>query len=292
MDYLVIEYCDPHNHLDTVILKYKLRNTNIVEKWVKLVLTAQKKYSIDDPGRFYNFGTIEQKVQQALLRINNAIDAINAFEPIINRRLSDVYDQDTLNYLHHIFEVYHGLLDGQNHEFWARAPQSVHQALSNLNSSVHGCEDIINNEGPTHITTWYGMPKLFVLQDQDYVLFEDVAKIGTVYLNYTEIGKTLEDLALDNDQYIAEDAFRPDRHISADFLVKFFNDNPVQIEQRRAIIKEYYERNSEFFIERELPWGHPYLRSGGVPLADLENDPTDVVEQLTTRQWIKSINFI
>ena len=44
--------------------------------------------------------------------INNCIDIINTYKPgFIEKRLYDTIDQDTLNYLHHIFEVYHGMLN-------------------------------------------------------------------------------------------------------------------------------------------------------------------------------------
>ena len=129
-----------------------------------------------------------------------------------------------------------------------------------------------------------------VLALEDYALFESNIQFGTVYLNYAEIGKTLDDLAHDNDQYISDDAFQPFRHYSADFNVKFYHRQDANHD---AIIKQYYDTHSDFFDQRNLPWGHPYLSSGQISLADLVDSNIDtVISALETRQWVKSVNFI
>jgi len=291
MSDLQIKYCDPFNHLDSVTLHYKLRSHAVSDKWAQRLVLAQSKYDIDDPGRFYGIGSIEQQQQHALQLINDCINTINSFESIIDRQLVQVDDQDTLNYLHHTFEIYHGLLDQQTHELWQRAPEVVRRALADLNILVHRCESVYRGAQPRHVVTWYGLPKTEQLDQQDYALFEDTVQFGIVYLNYVEIGKTLDDLAVDNDQYISDDAFRPFRHYSADFNVKFWTDDSRQVDQKRAKIKEYYDKNLEFFAEKNLPWGHPYLTSGSIPLADLDED-LDVIPQLTNRQWVKSVKLI
>ena len=119
---LYIAYSNSTDPLGTFTLQYKLRDTSIVPKWCQQVEQAQNNYSIDDPGRFYGFGPIQEQTKKAIEQINNCIKTINEFEPIVDRILKDINDQDTLNYLHHVFEVYHGLLDQQTHEFWLRAP--------------------------------------------------------------------------------------------------------------------------------------------------------------------------
>ena len=288
---LYITYSDPNNPLDTFTLKYRLRDNSIVSKWCQRVEQAQSKYSIDDPGRFYGFGSIQEQIKNAIEQINNCVETINEFDPIIDRKLKNINDQDTLNYLHHIFEVYHGLLDQQTHEFWLRAPKQVQRALADLNVLVHRCESVGRQALPRHVVTYYGLPKIEVLDQEDYSLFEDTVGFGTVYLNYVEIGKTLDDLAFDNDQYIGDDAFRPFKHYSADFNVKFWSSNDRQIESNRAIIKAYYDANSEFFKSKKMPWGHPYLSSGSLPLADLQytGNHKELLKELESHQWVKEV---
>jgi len=289
--HLYISYSKPDNPLDTFTLQYKLRNHQVVGKWCQQLCEAQAKYKIDAPERFYGFGTRREQISQAIKQINNCIGTINKFETIIDRKLKNINDQDTLNYLHHIFEVYHGLLDQQTHEFWLRAPKQVQRALANLNVLVHRCESVGRQALPRHVVTYYGLPKNKMLDDDDYTVFEDTVTFGTVYLNYVEIGKTLDDLAFDNDQYIGDDAFRPFRHYSADFNIKFWSSDNRQVESNRATIKAYYDANEKFFKDKKLFWGHPYLSSGSVPLADLvySGSKKELLKELESHQWVREV---
>jgi len=283
--YLHIEYADPSNLDDSVVLQFQLRPYSIVSRWVDAVLAAQQLYPIDDPGRFYGFGDLQEQINNSLNHINQCIDIINSHRAIIKRKLLDINDQDTLNYLHHIFEVYHGLLDQQTHEFYTSASLEVQQALANLNLLVHRCESVSRGAKPRHVVTWFGLPKTRLLEEQDYKFFTDTTEFGTVYLNYAEIGKTIEDLAYDNDQYIADEAFQPFRHYSADFNIKFYN-----AVINRALVDQYYQNHSDFFKQKGLGPEHPYLKSGSIPLADLIGTK-DVIQTLSNKQYVKAVSF-
>jgi len=289
--YLCIEYADPDNLIDSIPIRFRLRDNSVVPKWTDKVIKAQRQYTIDDPGRFYGFEDKQTQIAQALIRINSCIDVINSHRPIVERRLDTVNDTDTLNYLHHIFEVYHGLLDQQTHEFYLTATKEVQQALADLNICVHRCESIAQGSTPRHVVTYFGLPKTDVLDIEDYELFTDIYKFGTVYLNYVEIGKTIEDLAVDNDQYIADEAFQPFTHYSADFGVLYADSDRQQVDQRRTLVRDYYLNNSEFFLQRGLHAEHPYLKIGKIPLADLDSSPDDVLQLLRTRQYVKSVTI-
>ena len=289
--YLCIEYADPDNLIDSIPIRFRLRDNSVVPKWTDKLIKAQRQYTIDDPGRFYGFEDKQTQITQALSRINSCIDIINSHEPIVERRLDTVNDTDTLNYLHHIFEVYHGLLDQQTHEFYLTATKEVQQALADLNICVHRCESIAQGSTPRHVVTYFGLPKTDVLDINDYELFTDIYKFGTVYLNYVEIGKTIEDLAVDNDQYIADEAFQPFTHYSADFGVLYADSDGQQVDQRRTLVRDYYLNNSEFFLQRGLYAEHPYLKIGKIPLADLDSPPNNVLQLLRTRQYVKSVTI-
>lgn len=289
LSHLLITYADPRNHADAITVPFRLLDHSVTYRWIQKVLQAQIQYPIDDPSRFYGFGTVAEQTADAINRINNCIDVINNHSHLIDRKIDDVSDQDTLNYLHHVFEVYHGLLDQQTHPYYVAAPDAVKLALADLNILVHRCESVRAGAQPRHVVTWYGLPKTSVLRPGDYALFTDEFKFGTVYLNYTEIGKTFEDLCMDNDQYIADEAFRPFKHYSADFTVKFFNRDARQLEHRHARMSEYFKEHSAFFESRGLHWGHNHLKPGLIPLAEIED--TDVLEKLQHRQYVLSVNF-
>jgi hypothetical protein len=54
---------------------------------------------------------------------------------------------------------------------------------------------------------WHAQDKSFGSGLARAIYGDKQIKFGTVYLNYCEIGKTVEDLANDNDKYIGDDAF-------------------------------------------------------------------------------------
>jgi len=285
MEYLLIEYADPAGVLDPIVLRYRLRDNPVVSKWVERVQLAQHQYAIDDVKRFYGFGTRLDQVKQSLIAINKCVDLINSFEHIIDRKLANVDDQDTLNYLHNIFEQYHGLLDQQTDSFWNRAPEQVRKALADLNIAVHRCESAARGAEPRHVVTWFGLPKTKLLEQTDYAHAVDTWPAGTVFLNYVEIGKTLEDLAFDHDNYIGDTAFQPFRHYSADFVVKFTAQTARQAEAKLAIISAYYQKHQDKFGTWQACYSNRRFA-----LADLESKLD--LDAVASRQMVQSVKFI
>jgi hypothetical protein len=283
LKYLQITYADPNNLIDEIVLNYRLRNTTIAHKWIERVYTAQKLgYTIDDPKRFYGFGTTEQQISVALNEMNALLDKLENFWRIpIGRRLLSVDDQDTLNYLHHIFEVRHGLLGEK------KLNPQFQQHLSDLNILVHRCESIQRGAFSRHVVTYFGLPKDKILDINDYQYFDPNIRSGTIYLNYVEIGKTLQDLMLDNDQYIFSDAFRPFNHYSADFYVPFYN---IDGNKLKSDIEKYYIIHKETFESLGFTWDELSKSIGSIPVADLESQD-DVLNLLESRQFVKAVQF-
>ena len=279
---------------DAMTLDFALRPNNLAQRWVKKVRAAQRlKYSIDQPDRFYGFRTLAEDTQHAIDHINQQIDIINQYQLIIDRRMTDMNDQDTLNYLHHVFENYHGLLDQQHHEFWQQAPEPVRQALARLNTAVHRCESVSRNHARRAVITYYGLPKKHSLVDHDYDLIERDWKFGTVHLCYVEIGKTLFDLSQDDDQYISDEAFKPWNHYSADFVIQFNDSDPDRMQHKENLMWRYYDQHRDFFQSQGFDRQHPALKMGIFPVADLITDLNQsiIVERLGSRQHVNRVWF-
>ena len=272
---LIIEYGD-----DRLPIEYLIRNTPVAQRWAERVVLAQQQYSIDDPNRFYGFGMFEDQVASALAQINDCIDKIKLHRTdITGNQVTDIYDQDLLNHWHHVFEVHHGFLDQQPKD------NIIESVLADLNICVHRCESVARGAQPRHVVTYYGLPKTSQLEDRDYDLFEDTWFPGTVFINYVEIGKTLEDLATDNDRHIGDNAYRPFRHYSADFVVRFYEQTPAQAEQKRAIINKYLDEHRDKFE----PY-RKYNQLGNIPVADIVR-PVSLLD-LETRQSVKSVKLL
>jgi hypothetical protein len=286
LTYLHIEF----NH--DFELKFQLLDSPITDLWVER-MQSRGNYPLDHPRRFYHFDTHKVEIARAESMIQECISTINQCQRIIDRPFTNVYDQDLLNYLHNIFEQYHGMLDQQEHEFWSTAPESICVALADLNLCVHRCESVARSHNPRFVCTWYGMPKIKKLPVEQIINHASLhTRFGTVYLNYTEIGKTLTDLAIDNDQYIADEMFQPFDHYSADFSVKFFNTTQSEVDQKLQMIKQYFEQHQEFFQQRGYTdYSHHRLLPYNFPVAELETDlaPDEILAQIAARQFVTQV---
>lgn len=233
-------------------LVFEILNTALADLWIER-MNVREQYPLDHPKRFYGFNSRNKEIEIAEQHIRSCIKTINGYHPIIEQEFTNVYDQDCLNYMHHIFEVYHGLLDQQNHEFWLAAPVTVKRALAELNIAVHRCETASRTSLPRLVCTWFGLPKTEILLESTIKAYGVLNPgFGTVCLNYVEIGKTLEDLAIDNDNYIADDAFKPFNSYSADFVIRFSEQTPEEINTNLTRMQEYHQQHYDFFNTRSL----------------------------------------
>lgn len=227
-------------------LFFDILSTPIAELWLER-MSIRDQWPLDDPTRFYGFNDIEIETNVAETMIRDCISTINQYAHVIDREFTSVDDQDLMNYLHNIFEKYHGMLDQQNHEFWTNAPLHVRKALADLNVAVHRCESV-RSQKPRVVCTWFGMPKtqhLSLELQEKYGLLG--ANFGGVYLNYVEIGKTARDMAHDDDQYMADEMFKPFDFYSADFVISFHDESVEETESISKMIHDYFEKNKDFF---------------------------------------------
>ena len=273
-----------HDNFD---LKFRLLDSPITELWIERMQSCQS-YTLDNPKRFYGFNSQAEEITIATNMITRCINTINAHQLIIHRPFTNVHDQDCLNYLHNIFEQYHGLLDQQDTEYWNQAPDSVRQALADLNIAVHRCETASQGTLPRFVCTWFGMPKIKTLPMDIMKLHGVVSPAwGSVCLNYVEIGKTLEDLAKDNDTYISDNAFKPFNFYSADFNVKFYK----KVFDLNSM-SSYYNTHYKFFNRYGITkFDDPRLQPLQFPVAELvtQYNKEQLLDQIRQRQYVNKV---
>jgi hypothetical protein len=290
----LVKLCNPNNVNDEYVLKFDLIDSSIVKKWhLKVIEAINRGYTIDDPERFYGLNTFEEDKRIAIERINKCIDIINSHKKIIDRNLHNINDTDTLNYLHHIFEEYHGLLDQQTNEFYIGASLEVKKALSDLNIAVHRVENVLYGNPKRFVTTYFGLPKTDKLTAEDFDHMTCHYNFGGLYLNYVEVGKTLEDLVRDKDEYINDDAFKPWNYYSADFTVILY-DTPLEKSQKEEMdCLQYYNQNLDFFHNLGYPQYTNQLKPGFIKLGNLVFDDKDtVISNITKHQYVKNVTFV
>lgn len=277
---------------DTLTLKFQLLDNPFAQLWVER-MNSRGDYPLDHPDRFYGFNTKEEEIKRAEYYIRERIKTINDYQPIIKREFTNYQDQDCLNYLHNIFERYHGLLDHQDTKYWNNAPIGVRQALAELNLAVHRCESVDRGSYPRFVCTWYGMPKTLHLPQEHMLKYGTISTFfGTVYINYCEIGKTLEDLTVDRDNYISDEAFKPYDFYSADFVVKFWDDEVKDTQERLDNMKTYYNNHRKFFTSRGYTkFDDPRLLPLKYPVAQLiETMPREqLLKEIQQRQYVSKV---
>lgn len=266
-------------------LEFVVRNTPLADLWWDR-MSIRHQWPLDHPDRFYNFDSVSQARDRAHDFVISCIDKINSHWPLIDREFDG--SQDCLNYLHSVFEQHHGLLDQQQSPFWISAPSDVRRALAELNLAVHRYESLGGR--PRLVCTWFGMPKTQVLPvELQQQWGTSQVEFGTVYLNYVEIGKTVEDLAHDNDQYISAEAFQPWQRLSADFNVAFFDQN---LADKHADIDRYIQSQADFFLARGIDSVYNVqARPMRFPLADLVGqwDRQALIQSIANNQWVHSV---
>jgi hypothetical protein len=280
--------------LKDLTLQFRVLTTPVADLWQER-MSQRHAWLLDHPRRFYGFDSAKIEADRAVAEINRCVAIINQYQHIADRELTDVHDQNTLNYLHNIFERYHGLLDQQHSEYWMSAPQSVRTALADLNLAVHRCETAQFPPNPRLVCTWYGQPKQYTLPltiQQQYGTVNP--SWGSVCLNYCEIGKTLEDLARDNDRYISDDAFRPFSYYSSDFSVRFFEHDAPTLDNTRASMQQYYNTHQAFFHSRGIEsFDDTRLQPLRFPVAQLiETMPrAQLLQEIAARQQVSHIQI-
>jgi hypothetical protein len=265
-------------------LQFEILDNLLAQLWLER-MSVRDQYPLDDPYRFYGFEPQATAEHKALTQIQQTCADINHWNPIIKRDITSVQDQDTLNYLHNIFERYHGLLDEiPTHPTYGQFPCKIRQHLADLNVDVHRCEAVARGNSPRFVCTWYGLPKTKTLPVEimkDYGTLNP--KFGSVCINYAEIGKTLEDLAQDNDNYIGDNAFRPFNHYSADFNVRLHEETVTYVSDKLVRMQEYYKDHREFFFE------HGYNTFQDPRMLPLRFPVAQLIETMSQEQLLAEI---
>lgn len=267
---------------------------SITYKWIKhLNLFIQAGQPWDDPKRFYNFSTTEYSEASVFDKIRSLLMTVHNYDPkIITKDIKSPLNQDDLNYLHHIFEKYHGLYDEQNlNEFFQEAPKPVQDALGDLNIWIHRYESI--GGFPRFVATWKYKPYRDKFDYADMELFTLSEEWGDLRLNYCEIGKSLYDFWHDNDSYIDKEAFKPHHHFCFDCTVRFTDKTKQEFQVEEEKIWNYFDANYKFFKSLGYEKYDKRLCMGGITIGKLiYNQPRqEILREISKHQTMKSIRL-
>jgi len=278
-------------------LEFIIEKNKVADLWLR-VMPFRTKYPLDDPERFYLFGDDNEEIIRAENMMQRCIEKINSYKVIIERNFTSAHDQEILNYIHNIFELYHGTLGNQDSNFFSFAPDDVRQALIDINDAVHRCEYINRSIGPFCRATWFGMPKVARLNipiQQEYGVVH--SEFGGVYLGQAGIGKRVVDLAYDNDPYIdLPTMFFYADYYSADFDIQFYNFTSETVKARHDACVKYYFEHEKFFSSLGITDPEDVrIQPVSFKLAQLDYEPgteSAVLELVKNNQYINSVNLV
>ena len=239
------------NGVEDLTLTFKLRNTNIANKWYNELSKNYELYEID---RFSNWGK-----HTFIDQLNEQIKIINSYQQLIDMTVSEYTTQQDLNYLHKFFEDLRG--DVTNGTVWFHsAPEHVQTALERYNILIHQLESAIRtkNKHPTLVITFKNILRL-VLSKNDMKNFTYKWKSGTAYINYCHVGKTVLDAFTDRDNTVQ--AIRPQTHYSADFIIKSGPSTNLVLYFLRSIAIKIWLKIKKFKFDN--------LNIGLIPVADI-----------------------
>lgn len=280
------------NHRQT--LQFDILQNPITDLWLEK-MSVRNNWNLDNPNRFYNFNDKNTEERVAKEFLNNCINTINDYKPIIERPFTSIYDQDYLNYCHNIFETHHGMLDQQQNALFNHSPDHVKKALADLNIAVHKCESLAIFR-PRFVCTWYGSPKDKVLPvDLQKQHASRTTEFGGVYLNYCEIGKTAWELARDNDEYAGHEMFRPFSYYSSDFVVKLFEESMEEFDKKMHQVKEYFHKRKDYFISHGITSFDDFrMQPVQYKVAQLDytnSTKEDIIETIRNNQTVTEVNI-
>lgn len=293
-----VDVCEKTNLENIYNLTFDVYNTDIAQKWANEVA---KNYELFETERFKSWKVDRKQEQELVDNLNAQIRILNSyFNNLIAIRCKLNTSQETLNYLHKIFEDLRGKID-QGTEKFNNSPKHIQEAIQNLNILVHRYEDYNTSKpsklAPDHpfasiVGTFKNRPR-FSLSNADYDHFTFNWKFGEVYINYCEVGKPILDVFKDQDDHVGEDNIRPLHYYSADFMIKFGPDTPKWFYKKRL------ENLKQWLIKKGYNYKDKKLSLGLIPVAKINlkhsglesiNAP-QIVKKLAKYQKLKNVKI-
>ena len=289
--FIIVRLSQKNSHTKTFDLRFKLESNQFVHKWTERYLAAQQRQDpISEPWAFYNLNQ-DWSEQTIVDFINQHIDVCNSLVPdMFDRKLTSVKDQDTLNYIHSVFERHHGQIDDWlTNVLFEKHGTRLRESLSHINQTVHRAES--HNKDQYIRVVYFDLPKDYSFTAEDYALFTDTVDFGGLYTLYADVGKNLESLSQDNDNHHHD--FVPNLHYSVDFKIRFTEIDQAAAEIKKQRYKKYYDEHQDYFEQKGYIWGDPKLTTGAIKLAQLIYvDKQDLLEQISKYNNIQSVFLI
>lgn len=272
-----------------------MRETRIARAWLAAVEEALP-HGLNERDRFCGFSPDpEDEIRRQCTEITAVVDRLRPLHPeIAFGRLDFSNPQAEVNRLHVGFADRHLLrhdLNEANSKLWEE-----------LNSRLHLVEAILRgmrNREQTGISsaqftpTFKSAPALPLGRDdfRDAVLYKN---FGTVYLEYSQVGRNFMELFVSGDTLLEDEHIQPFRKMSANCFFWFGHHQGHRAgREAEEKIKAWFHSSPIDFARLGYTWDRQELGIGLIPVATLEQllFSVDEINAFQRRVAEKSLSF-
>lgn len=289
-----IQFSDTEKELEPFDLEWEILDSPAARAWTKL-LKIYLKADFETSFRFVGFINSKRDYEFLSQKLNDAIKLINQDGRYnIKEESPASFTQEFSNIIHHHFEVLKET-NQETSQFYADSPTLVAYAIDDLNYYIHEMESLTrrlenDKNDPSDIfagvtNCFENFPK-FSIPDSFSKHFTLDNSFGDIVMQYSQIGKTLWEVFIDNDDQIYDGAIIAHQFLTAEFDILF-----GEVKNIESIKEQFFE----FLTERGLDPNDESLRLGFLPLAKLiypkGMNKKDVTDALTHRLSVNQISL-
>lgn len=265
---------------NTTQIEFQIRTTLSAQLWAKSIEEAGA-FGLRESDRFYNFPQQDRSnLEHLLSSLEENIKNLSCLHPEINFPTLDLNRlQESINDLH--FNFAHG------HHVTKNITALNEKSWGTFNTTLHNIEAVLSNDysikhtGLSNARVVFTWNKTFsqIIPNECYSDFSVSYEFGTVYANYSQVGRHFYEMFRSQDDQLADEHIQPSRFISADTNIWLGPTSGHAFELKSyEQIKDWFENRKERFNRLGYFWGDPQLAIGQIPVARLAEPLVSIKE--------------
>ena len=168
-----------------------LNDNNFVRKWVDELLWCLDNCEFNQHEAFAMLSNLDEAAQMLTYSCQTINKYLNNFIEVRDNLVNQ--PQEYFNYLHFKFETLNGTFDKPT-RLLSVANKELKTAIRNLNFFVHRVETKADIDPCFYISFNKDQYRRILLDASDYQYYDFVFPAGTLFVNYSELGKEFIDL--------------------------------------------------------------------------------------------------
>lgn len=263
-------------------LKFRIRQTDVAQRWASLI-KKDLLYGIREGERFRNFcENLEEEIKIGINKVVSLIELLKPLHPELDFGVVDFTDvQSEVNRIHVEFADRHLVkkdLTQQSFQYWNDLNATLHQLEFYIHDIQRKKISKLYIPKATIIVTFYNK-EIQTLTEKDYNNATLNKVFGNIYLNYSRVGRHIEELYWCQDDKIPLEHIQLFDKISSDFYVylgpNYDHDYHLYLLNE---IKKWFCKKERPFSKIGLHWNPKRLCIGKLSVAYLEEECCSIQE--------------